>query len=70
MSRHDEHRLDDILEAVAAIRDHVSRGTLDDGLVFEAVRIRLVEIGEAVKALPADVLESEPEVDWRAIARF
>jgi uncharacterized protein with HEPN domain len=69
VSRHDEDRLDDILEAVAAIRGHLTRGSLDDGLVFDAVRIRLVEIGEAVKALPFDILDGEPEIDWRAIAR-
>ena len=69
MSRHDEDRLDDIVDAVAAIRAHLARGSLDDGLVFDAVRIRLVEIGESVKALPSDLLESEPGIDWRAIAR-
>lgn len=35
-----------------AIGSHMKRGTLSDGLVFDAVRIRLLEIGEAVKALP------------------
>ncbi len=29
-----------------------NEGDLSDGLVFDAVRIRLLEIGEAVKALP------------------
>jgi hypothetical protein len=35
---------------------HLQRGDLSDGLVFDAVRIRLLEIGEAVKALPAEML--------------
>lgn len=70
MSRHDADRLDDVLEAARAIRAHAARGSLSDGLVFDAVRIRLVEIGEAIKALPQPLLDSEPQIDWRAIARF
>ncbi len=50
MSRFDRDRLEDITTAVAAIRSHVERGPLSDDLVADAVRIRLLEIGEAVKA--------------------
>ncbi len=50
MSRRDRQRLEDILAAVAAIGEHLDRGGLDDGLVFDAVRVRLIEIGEAVRA--------------------
>ncbi len=70
MSRRDQERLDDIQDAITAIRQHLPRGGLTDGLVFDAVRIRLLEIGEAVKALPPELLASEPGVDWPAIARF
>jgi len=56
VSRRDRQRLDDILAAISAIRAHLVRGDLSDGLVFDAVRVRLIEIGEAVKALPADLL--------------
>jgi uncharacterized protein with HEPN domain len=38
------------------------------GLVFDAVRIRLVEIGEAVKSIDADLLAAEPEIPWKDIA--
>jgi len=41
---------------------------LYDGLVFDAVRVRLIEIGEAVKALSADLLASEPSLPWAQIA--
>ena len=47
MSRRDEQRLEDILAATASIGDHLHRGNLDDGMVFDAVRVRLIEIGEA-----------------------
>jgi uncharacterized protein with HEPN domain len=60
----------DILAAIDAIRSHLTRGDLSDGLVFDAVRIRLLEIGEAVKALSDDVLLSEPDIPWRQIARM
>jgi uncharacterized protein with HEPN domain len=38
-----------------------NEANLSDGLVFDAVRIRLLEIGEAVKALPAEMLSSQPD---------
>lgn len=60
MSRQDRQRLEDILVAITAIRAHLERGALDDGLVFDAVRVRLIEVGEAVKALPAELLANEP----------
>jgi uncharacterized protein with HEPN domain len=37
-------------------------------LVFDAVRMRLIEIGEAVKDLPASLLDSESELPWSQIA--
>lgn len=46
MSRCDDQRLADILAAGAAIADHITRGEFDDGLIFDAVRVRLIEIGE------------------------
>jgi uncharacterized protein with HEPN domain len=66
----DQQRLSDITAAISAIRGHLERGDLSDGLVFDAVRIRLLEIGEAVKALPVDLLASEPEIPWRDITRM
>ena len=48
-SRHDDDRLADIMDAITAINSHLARGDLSDGLIFDAVRLRLIEIGEAVK---------------------
>jgi hypothetical protein len=45
VSYRDHQRLADIQAAIDAIRSHLQRGTLADGLVFDAVRIRLLEIG-------------------------
>ena len=70
MSYRERQRLADIQAAIDAIRSHLQRGDLSDGLVFDAVRIRLLEIGEAVKALPASLLDTEPSIPWRQIARM
>jgi uncharacterized protein with HEPN domain len=66
----ERQRLADIQAAIDAIRSHVQRGNLSDGLVFDAVRIRLLEIGEAVKALPAGMLSAEPAIPWAQITRM
>lgn len=68
MSRRDRQRLEDILAAVEAIYAYLQRGDLRDGLVFDAVRVRLIEIGEAVKALPEDLLATEADLPWAQIA--
>ena len=68
MSYRDRQRLADIQAAIDAIRSHLQRGDLSDGLVFDAVRIRLLEIGEAVKALPEDILATQPSIPWRQIS--
>ena len=70
MSRRDGERLQDILEAIDAIRSHLARGGLSDGLVFDAVRIRLIEIGEAIKAISPELLDNEPGHPWSDIARM
>lgn len=70
MSYRERQLLSDIQAAIDAIRSHLQRGTLADGLVFDAVRIRLLEIGEAVKALPADLLATQPSIPWNQITRM
>jgi uncharacterized protein with HEPN domain len=68
VSRRERQRLEDILAAVDAIRSHLTRGEMSDALVFDAVRVRLIEIGEAVKALPDELLANEPSMPWAQIA--
>lgn len=70
MSRYDDERLDDILVAIAAIKEHLTRGDIHDGLIFDAVRMRLLEIGEAVKSIAPAVLERESGVPWEGVARM
>jgi uncharacterized protein with HEPN domain len=68
VSRRDDQRSADILAATAVIDDHITRGKLDDGLVFDAVRVRLIEIGEAVKAIDPELLAREPAIPWIDVA--
>jgi uncharacterized protein with HEPN domain len=68
VTRTDRQRLDDVLAAAAAIVSHMGRGTLADGLVFDAVRVRLIEIGEAVKDISPGLLATEPAVPWQDVA--
>lgn len=56
MSRRDQERLADILAAIDAIHAHLQHDDLGSGLVFDAVRVRLIEIGEAVKGIDAEAL--------------
>jgi uncharacterized protein with HEPN domain len=67
VSRHDASRLSDIVEA---IRSHLGKGDLSEGVVYDAVRVRLIEIGEAVKGTTPGLLELEPDIPWSAIARM
>lgn len=61
-------RLTDIVVAIEAIDRHLTRGDLRDGLVFDAVRVRLIEIGEAVKGIDAALLTTESHIPWQDIA--
>jgi uncharacterized protein with HEPN domain len=60
--------LDDIDAAILAINRHLKRGDLGDGLIFDAVRVRLIEIGEAVKGISSELLEKEPEIPWQDVS--
>ncbi|NLA36747.1 MAG: DUF86 domain-containing protein [Actinobacteria bacterium] len=47
---------------------HLERGPLDDDLISDAIRMRLIEVGEAVKDIDQSVLDLEPSVPWRDVA--
>jgi uncharacterized protein with HEPN domain len=66
--RKDNRRLRDVLAAAEAIQAHLTRGPLDDGLIYDAVRVRLIEIGEAVKSIAPEVLDGESSIPWSDVA--
>lgn len=68
MSRSDAEILDDISAAITSIRSHLQHGPITVEIVRDAVVMRLLEIGEAVKALSTDTTGAEPEIKWREIA--
>lgn len=70
MSRPEQERLRDILAACAAISSYLDRDSIDDDLRFDAIRVRLIEIGEAVKDLSPDLRGAEPGIPWAEIARM
>lgn len=58
------------MASIAAIRSHLERGELSDGLVYDAVQARLIEIGEAVKGLDPSLIAAERAIPWRDVARL
>ena len=70
MSRPLTDRLGDIKAACEAITNYVARDGIDDDIVFDAIRVRLIEIGEAVKDIDPVVLAREPAIPWKEIARM
>jgi uncharacterized protein with HEPN domain len=70
VSRRDAAWLADILAAIDAIEAYVAGGSLSEGLVYDACRVRLIEIGEAVKNIDPNLLATIPSIRWRAISRM
>lgn len=70
MTRRADDRLHDIAAACDAIARYVERSDVEDDIVFDAIRARLIEIGEAVKDLDGSLTASEPDIPWTEIARM
>ncbi len=68
MSRSDTDLLDDIASAITSIRSHLQHGPISVEIVMDAVAMRLLEIGEAVKGLSAELTGTEPDIQWSDIA--
>ena len=69
MRRGDAERLNDIAEAIRAIRSHVARGARkEDRRTRDAVLYNLMIIGEAVKGLSEEARALRPTIPWRQIA--
>jgi uncharacterized protein with HEPN domain len=78
VSRTPQERLADIQasaaraqRAVDALERAVEAGDHDEEqMIFDALLYRLLVIGEAVKALPTDLLNREPDIPWSEVARL
>lgn len=70
MSRPEADRLQDVIAACQAVTAYVALDDADESVVFDAVRMRLVEIGEAVKGIGTESREREPGIPWAQVARM
>ena len=68
MTQRDINLLHDILDSIGAINTYVEIGPMQDPLIYDAVRMRIIEIGIAVKKLSKDRLASEPQIPWSNIS--
>ncbi len=69
MKRSDHDRLDDLAEAIAAVRAHIAaRASGDERLRRDATLYNLVIIGEAVKGVSEQTKAKRPDIPWRQIA--
>lgn len=70
MIRRASSRLLDIADACEAIQRYVARADVSDEIVFDAIRVHLIEIGEAVKDIDGSLTAQEPHIPWVEIARM
>ena len=72
MSRDPRVYLEDVLESIRRIKTYVSGINQEslgaDELRLDAVVRNLEVIGEAVKQLPEEITQQQPDVEWRKIA--
>jgi len=68
VSRSDTDRLEDIVSAITSIRSHLQHGPISVEIVIDAVAMRLLEIGEAVKGISPELTATEPDIQWSDIA--
>ncbi|MET3638159.1 HepT-like ribonuclease domain-containing protein [Curtobacterium oceanosedimentum] len=62
-----DERLEEVVRACEAIERYVEGADPSD-VVLDAVRMRLIEIGAVVAALPDVLTASEPEIPWARLA--
>ena len=70
MSHPARERLRDIEAVREAIAQYLANDGADDDMVFDAIRVRLIEIGEAAREIDPALLASEPNVPWADISRM
>jgi uncharacterized protein with HEPN domain len=72
LSRDEHERLTDILDALEAIADYAGGRledvSIDEAVVLDAVLLRLIIIGEAIKNVGPDLRERAPGIPWRKYA--
>ena len=74
MSRDYRLYLQEITECCENVRQYTAGQTFEefssDKKTVDAVLRNLEIIGEAVKNIPSELLQMQPEIEWKQIARF
>ncbi|HVK22647.1 MAG TPA: HepT-like ribonuclease domain-containing protein [Actinokineospora sp.] len=65
--RTDVQHLDDAVEHLRVLQEHLTRGSLDDALVRDAVSHRLEVAIDAVGRVDNDLIQVEAPADWPKI---
>jgi len=65
--RKDSQHLDDAREHLRVLQEHLARGSLDDGLIRDAVSHRFEVAIDAVGRISEDLLHAEAAEDWPKI---
>ena len=69
MRRSDRERLQDLAQAIDAIRAHIAiRASRAERLKRDAILYNLMIVGEAVKGLSEETKARRPEIPWKQIA--
>ena len=70
MTRSDEERFADILQAIQRCQDYEPYLRSEElaSMAYDAVLRNLAVIGEAVRSLPSETRDRMPDVPWAAIA--
>ena len=70
MSRSEQERFADILDAIQRCRKYAPHLRSDDlaSMAYDALLRNLAVIGEAVRSLPRETREAMPGVPWASIA--
>ncbi len=71
MSRGERERLQDIKDAIVAIRKHLAGAAQSDkeeALLRDALLFQFVVIGEAVKHLTPETRDAAPDIPWADVA--
>lgn len=70
MSRSDQQRISDILQAIERCRAYEPYLRTDEfsSMAYDAVLRNLAVIGEAVRSLPNDTRDRMPDIPWNSIA--
>ena len=65
------HRIRDIIDAIEKVERYAQADPdLKSEVQLEAVLYNLAVIGEAVKAIPQDVRDLEPDADWKPASKL